>query len=61
MRYCVSMTPILAMNTVRLFPSAAMGLQLNIDEFDTVSLEAGHFTRQTGVDTFNSDDKFTTD
>ena len=55
------MTPVLAVNTVRLFPSAATGLQLNINEVDHLSLEAGHYTRQTGVDSSNSDDKFTTD
>ncbi|WJO36001.1 OprD family outer membrane porin [Pseudomonas monteilii] len=55
------MTPVLAVNTVRLFPSAATGIQLNVNEFDKVALEAGHFTRQTGVDSSNSDDKFTTD
>ncbi|WP_455887815.1 OprD family porin [Pseudomonas rustica] len=55
------MTPVLAVNTVRLFPSAATGLQLNINEFNHLSLEAGHYSRQTGVDASNRDDKFTTD
>lgn len=55
------MTPVLAVNTVRLFPSAATGLQLNVNEFDNFTLEAGHYTKQTGVDSSNSDDKFTTD
>ena len=50
------MTPVLAVNTVRLFPSAATGLQLNVNEFDNFTLEAGHYTKQTGVDSSNSDD-----
>lgn len=55
------MTPVLAVNTVRLFPSLATGLQLNVNEFDNLSLESGHFTRQTGVDSSNDNDRFTTD
>lgn len=53
--------PVLSVNTVRLFPSEATGLQLNIDEIEDLRLEAGHYTRQTGVDSSNSDDRFTTD
>lgn len=55
------MTPVLAVNTVRLFPSAATGLQLNVNELEHFDFEAGHYTKQTGVDSSNSDDKFTTD
>jgi len=55
------MTPVLAVNTVRLFPSAATGLQLNVNELEHFAFEAGHYTKQTGVDSSNSDDKFTTD
>jgi imipenem/basic amino acid-specific outer membrane pore len=55
------MTPVLAVNTVRLFPSLATGLQLNVNEFDNFSLESGHFTRQTGVDSSNENGRFTTD
>ncbi len=54
-------TPVLAVNTVRLFPSLATGLQFNVNELDNLSLESGHFTRQTGVDSSNDNDRFTTD